>query len=108
MYTQDDKIQAGIRRQMINEGTIQPMGRTYGNMSMGQGKPNWVADRSPVQQGLKSIDDKLYSAIVMMVMVTTMMTPPLIKWSLNKKQRKLQTNIALLNNCRSKCVFKIA
>jgi hypothetical protein len=56
MYTQDDKIQAGIRRQMINEGTIQPMGRTYGNMSMGQGKPNWVADRSPVQQGLKSID----------------------------------------------------
>ena len=56
MYTQDDKIQAGIRRQMINERTIQPMGRTYGNMSMGQGKPNWVADRRPVQQGLKSID----------------------------------------------------
>lgn len=57
MYTQDDRIKAGIRRQMINEGTIQPMGgRTYGNMSMGYGKPNYVADRSSVQQGLNSID----------------------------------------------------
>ena len=40
--------------------------------------------------GVKIIDEKLYSAIVMMVMITTMMTPPLIKWSLNKKQRKVE------------------
>ena len=57
MYTQDDRIQAGIRKQMINEGTATPMARrTYGNMSMGQSRPDWVADRNPVQQGLKSID----------------------------------------------------
>lgn len=57
MYTQDDRIQAGVRRQMINEGTIQPMGgRTYGNMSMGYGRPDYVADRNPVAQGLKSIE----------------------------------------------------
>jgi len=54
--TQDDKIKAGIQKQMINEGTVKPMGRTYGNMSMGQGRPDWVADRSPVQQGLKEIE----------------------------------------------------
>ncbi len=55
--TQEDRVKAGIQRQMINEGTIQPMGgRTYGNMSMGYGRPNYVADRSPVAQGLNSID----------------------------------------------------
>ena len=26
MYTKDDMIKAGIRKQMINEGTMQPMG----------------------------------------------------------------------------------
>ena len=57
MYTRDDRIQAGIARQMINERTATPMARrTYGNMSMGYGRPDWVADRSPVQQGLKEIE----------------------------------------------------
>jgi len=54
--TRDDMIKAGIQRQMINEGTAKPMGRRYGNMSMGYGRPNYVADRSPVQQGLKEIE----------------------------------------------------
>lgn len=31
------------------------------------------------------IDESLYAAIVMMVMLTTMMTPPLLKWSLSRK-----------------------
>ena len=56
MPTHDDRIKSGIQRQMISEGTATPMGRTYGNMSMGYGRPNYVADRSPVQQGLKEIE----------------------------------------------------
>jgi len=55
--TRNDMIKAGIQKQMINEGTATPLARrTYGDMSMGQGKPDWVADRSPVEQGLKSIE----------------------------------------------------
>ena len=55
--TRDDMIKAGIVKQMLKEGTATPMARrTYGNMSMGQGKPDWVADRSPVSQGLKEIE----------------------------------------------------
>ena len=54
--TRDDMIKAGITKQMINEGTATPMGRRYGNMSMGYGRPNYVADKSPVQQGLKEIE----------------------------------------------------
>ena len=54
--TQDDMIKAGIRKQMINEGTATPMGRRYGNMSMGYGRPNYVADRSPVSQALKATE----------------------------------------------------
>ena len=54
--TRDEMIKAGITKKMIEEGTATPMGRTYGNMSMGQGRPDWVADRSPVSQGLKEIE----------------------------------------------------
>ena len=55
--TRDDMIKAGIVKQMLKEGTATPMARrTYGNMSMGQGKPDWVADRSPVSRGLKEIE----------------------------------------------------
>ena len=55
--TKDDRIKAGIQRQMINEGTATPTARrTYGDMSMGYGRPRYVADRSPVQQGLKEIE----------------------------------------------------
>ena len=54
--TQDDMIKAGIRKQMINEGTATPLGRRYGYMSMGYGRPNYVADRSPVSQALKATE----------------------------------------------------
>ena len=55
--TQEDRVKASIAQQMINEGTATPMARrTYGDMSMGYGRPRYVADRSPVQQGLNSID----------------------------------------------------
>ena len=52
--TQDDMIKAGIAQQMIKEGTATPMARrTYGDMSMGQGRPDWVADRN---RGITEID----------------------------------------------------
>jgi len=55
--TRDDMIKAGIQKQMINEGTATPMARrTYGNMSMGYGRPKYVADRSPVAQALKATE----------------------------------------------------
>ena len=34
--------------------------------------------------GVKIVDETLFSAIVIMVMVTTMITPPLLKWSLTR------------------------
>ena len=53
--TQDDRIKAGIAKQMIREGTATPMARrTYGDMSMGYGRPKYVADKSPVSQSLKA------------------------------------------------------
>lgn len=55
--TQDDMIQAGIKRQMIKEGTLSPQSmRQYGDMSMGYGRPKYVADRSPVSQALKATE----------------------------------------------------
>tara|TARA_R110002020_G_scaffold16997_3_gene60209 strand:- start:1933 stop:3222 length:1290 start_codon:yes stop_codon:yes gene_type:complete len=55
--TQDDMIQAGIKRQMIKEGTLSPQSmRQYGDMSMGYGRPQYVADRSPVSQALKATE----------------------------------------------------
>lgn len=38
-----------------------------------------------VINGQKVIDPAVYSAIVIMVIVTTMITPPLLKWSLNRR-----------------------
>jgi Kef-type K+ transport system membrane component KefB len=38
-----------------------------------------------VGKGLGVIDDALFSAIVIMVMVTTMMTPIALKWSLGRR-----------------------
>lgn len=40
--------------------------------------------RKLVSNGVPVIDDGTFSAIVVMVMITTMVTPPLLKWSLNK------------------------
>lgn len=43
-----------------------------------------------IGKGLGVIDDALFSAIVIMVMSTTMVTPPLLKWSLARNQRLSQ------------------
>jgi Kef-type K+ transport system membrane component KefB len=40
-----------------------------------------------VGKGLGVIDDALFSAVVIMVMVTTMMTPIALKWSLGRHAR---------------------
>jgi Kef-type K+ transport system membrane component KefB len=46
-----------------------------------------------VVRGEHIIDAATYSAVVMMVMLTTLVTPPLLKWSLGRrgKKRELQT-----------------
>ena len=40
-----------------------------------------------IGKGLGVVDDALFSAIIIMVMVTTLMTPPLLKWSLSRSAR---------------------
>lgn len=36
--------------------------------------------------GAKIVDESMYSAIVVMVMLTTLITPPVLKWSMNRKR----------------------
>ncbi len=36
-------------------------------------------------KGERVIDEKVFSAVVVMVIVTTMLTPPVLKWSLNRR-----------------------
>jgi hypothetical protein len=38
--------------------------------------------------GERIIDDATFSAVVIMVIVTTMMTPPALKWSLARRVRR--------------------
>ena len=42
-----------------------------------------------VGKGLGVIDDSLFGAIVIMVILTTLITPPLLKWSIARNDRKL-------------------
>lgn len=37
-------------------------------------------------KGERVVDSKIFSAVVVMVIVTTMVTPPVLKWSLNRKR----------------------
>lgn len=39
-----------------------------------------------VVKGERVVDAKIFSAVVVMVIVTTMVTPPILKWSLNRKR----------------------
>ncbi len=41
-----------------------------------------------IGKSLGVINDELFSAVVLMVMVTTMASPPLLKWSLSRQQQK--------------------
>ena len=44
--------------------------------------------RSLKVEGQPVIDDNTFSAIIVMVMITTMVTPPLLKWALTQKDPK--------------------
>ena len=86
--TRDDMIKASIQKQMINEGTATPMARrTYGDMSMGQGRPDWVADRSPVQQGLKSIEIGMAPEIKEAIYQDRIMNPNLPRFASQPQYR---------------------
>mgnify|MGYP000550051694 CR=1 FL=1 len=41
-------------------------------------------------QGQKVVDPNVFSAVVVMVIVTTMVTPPVLKWSLERGEKKQQ------------------
>ena len=41
-----------------------------------------------VVRGERIIDAATYSAVVIMVMMTTLITPPALKWSLNKQRSR--------------------
>ena len=40
-----------------------------------------------IGEGLGVIDDKIFSAVVVMVMVTTFITPPLLKWAIGRNEK---------------------
>lgn len=82
--TRDDMIKAGIQKQMINEGTVKPMGRTYGNMSMGYGRPDWVADRNP---GLREIQIGMAPQIKEAIYQDRIMNPNLPRFASQPQYR---------------------
>ena len=66
----------GVNRLAVGLGMI-PRGEV-GLIFAGVGRGITMPDGTPV------IDDGTFSAIVVMVMITTMITPPLLKWALNR------------------------
>ncbi|MCH2203753.1 MAG: cation:proton antiporter [Fuerstiella sp.] len=67
----------GINKQAVGLGMI-PRGEV-GLIFAGVGRALKTPDGQPV------VDDATFSAIVMMVMITTMISPPMLKWSLGRK-----------------------
>jgi Kef-type K+ transport system membrane component KefB len=43
--------------------------------------------------GERIIDESIFSAVVIMVIVTTMMTPPALKWSLSRGERRVRSDM---------------
>ena len=68
--------ESGVNRLAVGLGMI-PRGEV-GLIFAGEGK------RLTTPDGLAVIDEGTFSAIVVMVMITTMITPPLLKWSLGR------------------------
>lgn len=66
----------GVNRQAVGLGMI-PRGEV-GLIFAGVGRGITTPDGHAV------VDEATFSAIVVMVMITTMITPPMLKWSLNK------------------------
>ncbi len=48
-----------------------------------------------IGKSLGVVDDEIFSAIVIMVIVTTFVTPPLLKWSISRAERKVQLEKAM-------------
>ncbi len=72
-------MEKGLNRLAVGLGMI-PRGEV-GLIFAGVGRSLKV-DGQPV------IDDNTFSAIIVMVMITTMVTPPLLKWALTRKDPK--------------------
>jgi Kef-type K+ transport system membrane component KefB len=47
-----------------------------------------------IGKGLGVVDDSIFSAVVIMVIATTLVTPPLLKFSLARGERRSQRNVA--------------
>jgi Kef-type K+ transport system membrane component KefB len=70
-----DKITIGIG--MIPRGEV---GLIFANIGLGL-----------VVHGERIVDDHIYSAVVIAVMVTTLVTPPALKWRLSRTSRSVQS-----------------
>jgi len=73
-------LEKGLNKWAVGLGMI-PRGEV-GLIFAGIGLKLKMPDGSPV------ISSSVYSAIVVMVMITTMVTPPLLKWSMNRDDKK--------------------
>ena len=74
----------GLNKQAVGLGMI-PRGEV-GLIFAGVGRELLTPAGEPV------IDDGTFSAIVVMVMITTMITPPMLKWSLGKSSEESSAN----------------
>ncbi len=79
----------GLNRLAVGLGMI-PRGEV-GLIFAGVGK-------SLKMHGKPVIDDNTFSAIVVMVMITTMVTPPLLKWSMTRKQENPNDQAPMTND----------
>ncbi|HYL30036.1 MAG TPA: cation:proton antiporter, partial [Gemmatimonadales bacterium] len=70
-----DRLSIGIG--MIPRGEV---GLIFANLGL-----------SLVVKGERIIDQGVYSAVVLMVMLTTLVTPPALKWSLGRARRQFVT-----------------
>lgn len=43
-----------------------------------------------IGKNLKVVDDATYSAVVIMIILTTLLTPPLLKWTMGRKTREMR------------------
>ncbi len=51
-----------------------------------------IGSKLVLKDGSRVITESTYSAVVIMVIITTMITPPLLKWSLNRNIHREETD----------------
>jgi Kef-type K+ transport system membrane component KefB len=95
------KLEALLDREIVVIGTVLTVAAIVGKVVSGWGAPRDV-DRlavgigmmprgevglifAGIGKGLGVVDDALFSAVVLLVMVTTVLTPPLLRWRLADK-----------------------